>query len=63
VIYQENGGPLFPISEEDLPTAYRIIDPRTGDTLATGHRAPGQWIDDDHHTARIVILHDENPPP
>ena len=39
--------------------AYRVVDPRTGDILATGRRSPGKPIEDDRHTARIVIFHDD----
>jgi hypothetical protein len=35
--YQENGGDLR-ITDPDVPLEYRVVDPRTGDTVATGRR-------------------------
>ncbi|MFG1688242.1 DUF4038 domain-containing protein [Nonomuraea sp. NPDC049269] len=61
VVYQEHGGALRPKREDELPVAYRVVDPRTGDILATGRRSPGEPIEDDRHTARIVIFYDDEP--
>jgi hypothetical protein len=61
IVYQENGGILRAQREDDLPMNYRIVDPRTGDVLATGRRSPGEPIEDDRHTARLVIFHHDEP--
>ncbi|HUR03055.1 MAG TPA: DUF4038 domain-containing protein [Nonomuraea sp.] len=59
VVYQQNGGVLRLAREEGVPIGYRIVDPRTGRTVATGRREPGRLIEDREHVARVIIFCDE----
>jgi hypothetical protein len=59
ITYQEHGGPLNLMREDDLPIRYRVVDPHSGRTVHTGERVPGQPIADPHGGARIVIFCDE----
>ena len=43
--YQENGGALILMDRQNVPTHYRIVDPRTGDVLESGVRDGGQTLD------------------
>jgi hypothetical protein len=66
ITYQENGGPLMPMRDDDLPRHYRIVDPRTGDTVEEGERRQGMPIDLAPGQPRIVVFHDAapaDPPP
>ncbi|WP_433383111.1 DUF4038 domain-containing protein [Actinoplanes sp. CA-142083] len=60
IIYQESGGWLPMMQERGTPYAYRIVDPRTGDVLATGRLYPGESLDaDPARRPRVVIFHNE----
>ncbi len=60
ISYLEAGGTLIPMREDGLPVRYRVVDPRTGATLRTGRREPGQPIDTGAGP-RVVIFHDAGP--
>ena len=59
ITYQEHGGPLIPMREDGLPLHYRVVDPRSGETVFAGERVPGQPIADPRGGARVVIFCDE----
>jgi hypothetical protein len=59
IVYQEYGGPLPPPKLGDwLPHRYRIVDPRTGETVGAGQWAGGQQIIDSGLGPRVVIFYD-----
>jgi hypothetical protein len=60
IAYQAHGGPLRVMNDDGLPVNYRIVDPKTGQTVGTGTREPGaDIIDDDQLVPRVVIFCDE----
>ena len=57
IIYQQYGGALRMMQDRETPRDYRIVDPRTGKTTATGQLGPGDMIDEDPARApRLVIF-------
>jgi hypothetical protein len=58
ISYQESGGPLIPMSADWVPRYFRIVDPRTGDTVATGDRLPDEPIPSTGDGPRVVIFSD-----
>ena len=58
ITYQQNGGPLMPMREDGLPRRYRIVDPRTGETIEQGQRLPRQAIEDSGDRPRVIIFYD-----
>lgn len=54
--YQEMGGPLI-LMDRDLPTHYRIVDPRSGEVVATSRR-DGNQTRDVGATQRMEIIPD-----
>jgi hypothetical protein len=61
ITYQANGGPLMPMRDDGLPSCYRIVDPRTGETVEQGTRAAGCPIDGHAGDPRVVIFCDDSP--
>jgi hypothetical protein len=57
ITYLEDGGLLIPMREDGLPSSYRIIDPRTGETIENGERVPGKPIGDTGNGPRLVIFY------
>ena len=58
IIYQQYGGALRMMQDRETPRDYRIVDPRTGATTATGRLGPGEMIDEDPAgDPRLVIFH------
>jgi hypothetical protein len=58
VSYQESGGPLIPMSADWVPRRYRVVDPRTGETVETGERLPDEPIPPTGDGPRVVIFSD-----
>lgn len=53
--YAEEGGAQMVFSD-DVPHPYRVIDPRTGEIIAEGVRAPTeQWIPDAGDGPRVYV--------
>ncbi|GGN17786.1 apiosidase-like domain-containing protein [Streptomyces fuscichromogenes] len=58
VCYAEEGGPLRGIAP-DVPLPYRVVDPRTGETVREGVRADAaDWVPDEGGAPRVYICHD-----
>ena len=57
ITYLEDGGPLIPMSEDGVPRHYRIVDPRTGETIEDGEREPGKSVGPTGAGPRLVIFH------
>lgn len=57
--YAEEGGPLFITDPENVPLPYRVIDPRTGETVREGVRATAVApVPDEGGAPRVYICHD-----
>ena len=55
----ESAGPL-PLFGDEVPRCYRVVDPRTGETLGAGTRASADaWIPDEGDGPRVYICCDE----
>ena len=55
----ESAGPL-PLFGDEVPRRYRVVDPRTGETLSAGTRASADaWIPDEGDGPRVYICCDE----
>jgi Protein of unknown function (DUF4038)/Domain of unknown function (DUF5060) len=52
--YRENGGPIS-VRDDRVPRDYRVIDPRTGEVVATGTLAGDGLILDDGGAPRVYI--------
>ena len=53
VVYRENGGDLR--ITDDVPPYYRIVEPRNGEVVASGKRAPGQSLRDPGGALRVYL--------
>jgi hypothetical protein len=57
IVYQESGGALRRLQDRGTPPAYRVVDPRSGEVLATGRLGPGEAIEaDPARRPRVVIF-------
>jgi hypothetical protein len=57
--YAEEGGPLFITDPANVQLAYRVVDPRTGETVREGVRAgDGDPVPDEGGAPRVYICHD-----
>ncbi|MFJ9376510.1 DUF4038 domain-containing protein [Streptomyces sp. NPDC101455] len=57
--YAEEGGPLFVTDPENVPLPYRVVDPRTGETVREGVRATAvEPVPDEGGAPRVYICHD-----
>ena len=56
--YQEVGGPVEMMFGDQVPLPYRVVDPRTGETVSTGIRAPGAGISVAGEGPRVYICCD-----
>ncbi|TDU03403.1 uncharacterized protein DUF5060 [Streptomyces sp. 846.5] len=61
IAYQEFGGTLQLARTQELPRTYRVIDPRSGETLRRGRLEPDVAVIDDEHAPapRLVVFCDE----
>jgi hypothetical protein len=58
VVYQETGGPLRMMGDRGTPPDYRVVDPRTGEVVATGRLSPGEVLEPSTPPGpRVVIFH------
>ncbi|WP_406011013.1 DUF4038 domain-containing protein [Streptomyces sp. NBC_00637] len=61
IAYLEHGGPLRlnPASAATFPLSYRVVDPRTGETVSRGTRRAGELsIPDSGGAPRVFVCHD-----
>ncbi|MGN9810204.1 apiosidase-like domain-containing protein [Micromonospora sp. BQ11] len=57
ILYQPHGGALRMMHDHDTPRHYRVIDPRTGKSTASGQLSAGEVIDEDvSREPRLVIF-------
>jgi hypothetical protein len=58
VVYLEKGGGVS-VLRADTPQAYHVVDPRTGETVASGNlgQPPGPWrVEIEYGEPRVVIF-------
>ncbi|MET0740316.1 MAG: DUF4038 domain-containing protein [Candidatus Nanopelagicales bacterium] len=60
VHYSATGQPFMPLSDQPLPTCYRVVDPRSGAVVASGRvTEPVQPIYTPGDDPRVIVLFDE----